>query len=123
LVRGGGAELTMTQNLVVGLWLVLAAVAANLPWLTERWWLVIARPDRWAKPFWLQLIEWGLLYGLITGIGFGLEYKATGAAHGQGWEFYTVTLCLFAVSALPGFIYRYQFRRLLEQAGRVGVQG
>jgi hypothetical protein len=29
-----------------------------------------------------------------------------------------VTLCLFAVSALPGFIYRYQIRRLLEQAGR-----
>jgi hypothetical protein len=29
-----------------------------------------------------------------------------------------VTLCLFAVGALPGFVYRYQLRRLLEQAGR-----
>lgn len=112
----------MTQSLIVGLWLVLAAVAANLPWLTERWLLIIARPDRRAKPFWLRLIEWSLLYGLIIGIGLGLESKAAGAAHEQGWEFYTVTLCLFAVSALPGFIYRYQLRRLLEQAGRTCTQ-
>lgn len=112
----------MTQSLIVGLWLVLAAVAANLPWLTERWLLIIARPDRRAKPFWLRLIEWSLLYGLIIGIGLGLESKAAGATHEQDWEFYTVTLCLFAVSALPGFIYRYQLRRLLEQAGRTCTQ-
>lgn len=113
----------MTQIFVVGWWLVLAAVAANLPWLSERWLLVIARHDRRAKPFWLRLIEWGLLYGLIIGIGLGLEYKATGTAHEQDWEFYTVTLCLFVVSALPGFIYRYQLQRLLEQAKRVRAQG
>jgi len=112
----------MTQTFIVGLWLVLAAVAANLPWLSERWLLVIARSDGWAKSFWLRLVEWGLLYSLVLGIGLGLEYKATGAVHEQGWEFYTVTLCLFAVSALPGFIYRYQLRRLLEKAGRVKTQ-
>lgn len=111
----------MSQSLIVSLWLGLAAVAANLPWLSERWLLIIARPDRWAKPFWFRLIEWGLLYGLIVGIGFGVEYKTTGGGHAQDWEFYTVTLCLFAVSALPGFIYRYQLRRLLEQAGRIGT--
>ena len=108
---------------MIGLWLGLAALAANLPWLSERWLLVIARPDRRAKPFWFRLIEWGLLYGLIAGIGFGFEYKATGTVHPQDWEFYTVTLCLFAVSALPGFIYRYQLRRLLEQAGRAASHG
>lgn len=112
----------MSQSLVIGLWLGLAVVAANLPWLSERWLLVFARTDQRAKPFWLRLIEWGLLYGLITGMGFGFEYKATGVVHAQDWEFYAVTLCLFAVSALPGFIYRYQLRRLLEQAGRVGTQ-
>ena len=113
----------MTQTFVVGLWLVLAAVTANLPWLSERWLLVFARRDRRGKPFWLPLIEWSLLYSLIIGIGLGLEYKATGATHDQDWEFYIVTLCLFAVSALPGFIYRYQLRRLLKQAGRVETQG
>ncbi len=108
----------MPQGAIIGLWLGLAVVAANLPWLSERWLLVIARPDRRAKPFWLRLIEWGLLYGPIAGMGFGFEFKMTGTVHAQDWEFYAVTLCLFAVSALPGFIYRYQLRRLLEQAAR-----
>jgi len=106
------------QGIVIGFWLGLAVVATNLPWLSERWLLVIARRDRRGKPFWLRLIEWGLLYGLIVGMGFGFEYKMTGTVHAQDWEFYAVTLCLFAVGALPGFVFRYQLRRLLEQAGR-----
>jgi hypothetical protein len=113
----------MSQSLMISLWLGLAVVAANLPWLIERWLLVFARPDQRAKPFWLRLIEWGLLYGLIAGMGFAFEYKATGTVHAQDWEFYAVTLCLFAVSALPGFIYRYQFRQLLEQMGRGNSSG
>lgn len=107
----------MPQGIIIGSWLGLAILAANLPWLSERWLLVIACNGR-SKPFWLRLMECGLLYGLVLGMGFGFEYKATGAVHAQDWEFYTVTLCLFAVSALPGFIYRHQLRRLLEQAGR-----
>lgn len=104
-------------GLVVGLWLGLAAVAANLPWLSERWLLVVARQDGRVKPAWFRFVEWGLLYGLLLGLGFGLEYKTMGNVHPQAWEFYTVTLCLFAVSALPGFVYRYQVRRLLGPAG------
>ncbi|MFZ1326841.1 MAG: DUF2818 family protein [Candidatus Contendobacter sp.] len=106
------------QSLWIGLWLVLAAVAANLPWLSERWLLVFARRTGQAKPFGMRLVEWGLLYTLLLGSGFGLEQRLMGAVQTQGWEFYTVTLCLFTVSALPGFIYRYQLRRLLEQASR-----
>lgn len=102
----------------MGLWLGLAVAAANLPWLSERWLFVIARRNGQVKPFWLRLFEWGLLYGLVVGMGFGFEYQAAGTNHVQDWEFYTVTLCLFAVSALPGFVYCYQLRRLLEQAGR-----
>ena len=108
----------MYQPFILGLWLALAVAAANLPWLSERWLFVIARRDGRAKPFWLRLVEWGSLYGLIVGAGFGFEYKTTGTHHAQDWEFYAVTLCLFAVGALPGFVYRYQLRRLLEQAGR-----
>ena len=107
----------MPQGAIIGLWLGLAVVAANLPWLSERWLFVAARGGR-PKPFWLRLVEWGLLYGLALGMGFEFEYKATGTVHPQDWEFYTATLCLFAVSALPGFSYRYQLRRLLEQAAR-----
>lgn len=108
----------MSQGIVAGFWLTLAVLAANLPWLSERWLLMLARRNSPPKPFWLRLIEWGLLYGLVIGIGFGCEYKVTGVVHSQDWEFYTVTLCLFAVSAVPGFLYRYQLQRLLEQAGR-----
>ena len=106
----------MSQGLLVGFWLGLAAMAANLPWLSERW--LFAIPCQRTKPFWLRLVEWGLLYGLVVGIGFGFEYKTTGVLHVQGWEFYVVTLCLFAVSAMPGFIYRHQLRRLLRQSGQ-----
>lgn len=97
---------------------MLAVAAANLPWLSERWLFVIARRDGRSKPIWLRLIEWSCLYGLIVATGFGFEYKVAGTLHAQDWEFYVVTLCLFAVAALPGFIYRYQLRRLLQQAGR-----
>lgn len=107
----------MAQGIVIAVWLGLAIVAANLPWLSERWFLVIARRDRRIKPFWLRLMEWAVLYALVLGLGLGLEQKATGHIHAQAWEFYTVTLCLFAVGALPGFIYRYQLRRVLEQSG------
>lgn len=108
----------MSQQIIVGLWLVLAVIAANLPWLSERWLFVIARQTSQIKPFWFRLIEWSLLYALILVMGFGFEYKVASTIQAQGWEFYTVTLCLFIVGALPGFVYRYQLRRLLAQAGR-----
>lgn len=106
----------MPLGIAVLFWLGVAIVAAGLPWLSERWWLVAVRNDIRPKPFWLRLLEWLLLYGFMLGLGLGLEYKATGAVHVQDWEFYAVTLCLFAVSALPGFAYRHQLRRLLDQA-------
>jgi len=108
----------MSQGIVAGFWLALALLAANLPWLSERWLLMVASRPRQRKPFWLRLVEWGLLYGLILGLGFGFEYKVTGVIQSQDWEFYAVTLCLFAVGAVPGFIYRYQLQHLLEQVGR-----
>lgn len=105
------------QGFIVGVWLVLAIVAANLPLLSERWFFVFT-PSSQLKPFWLRLLEWAILYGLLVGTGFGLEYKITGVHSVQDWEFYVVTLCLFAVAALPGFVYRYQLRRLLESISR-----
>lgn len=108
----------MFQQSIVGLWLALATIAANLPFFSERWLFIFApRADR-AKSFWWRLLEWGILYALIVATGFGFEFKSTGSYSPQDWEFYVVTLCLFVVAALPGFIYRYQVRRLLRQAGR-----
>lgn len=108
----------MPREIVVIFWLGLAAVVANLPWLSERWLFVIARRNGQLKPCWLRLVEWGLLYGLVVSMGFGFERKMTGTNEAQDWEFFAVTLCLFAVAAMPGFIYRYQLRRLLAQKSR-----
>jgi hypothetical protein len=51
-----------------------------------------------------------LLYLLVIGIARGLETMA-GNAFPQGWQFYTVTLCLMLVLAFPGFVWRHLRRR------------
>lgn len=107
----------MAQGIVIAVWLGLAIVAANLPWLSERWFLVIARRDRRIKPFWLRLMEWAVLYALVLGLGLGLEQKATGHIHAQAWEFLYSDFVFVSVGALPSFVYRYQLRRVLEQSG------
>ena len=98
----------------VALILVIAAVAANLPWLSERF-LFVWRPAV-GKKEWMRLLEWLVLYGLVGLIAVGLERKAYGDVHPQSWEFYVVTLCLFLVFALPGFVYRHILSRLLQRS-------
>ncbi|MCG5501723.1 DUF2818 family protein, partial [Ectothiorhodospira lacustris] len=40
-----------------------------------------------------------------------------GTIHTQGWQFYAITLSMFAVFAMPGFIYRHDLRRHLVHRG------
>jgi len=92
-------------------WLVilLAVLAANLPFFSERVFGLL----RWrgtAKPFWLRLLELLALYLLLGLIASALESSA-GNRFRQGWEFYAVTACLFIVLAYPGFVHRYLRRR------------
>lgn len=92
-------------------WLVilLAALAANLPFFTERVFGVL----RWrgtAKPFWLRLLELLALY-LVLGLTAFLLESRLGNRFPQRWEFYAVTACLFIVLAYPGFVHRYLRRR------------
>ena len=92
-------------------WLVilLAALAANLPFLSERVFGLI--PWRGAvKPFWLRLLEMFCLYAAVGLLAFLLESRM-GNRFPQRWEFYAVTGCLFIVLAYPGFVYRYLRRR------------
>jgi len=103
--------------MLITILLVTSIIAANLPWLTERTLLVLA-PMEPAKPVWLRLLEWFILYLILGGIAIGLEIKATGGTHSQDWEFYWVTFFLFMIFALPGFIYRHDLKRLLDRANR-----
>jgi hypothetical protein len=94
------------------IYLLIALVAANLPWLSERIFF-IKRPEG-AKSAWMRLFEWLVLYLVVGVVGLGLERRATGEMHSQDWEFFAVTASVFMVFAIPGFIYRYQLRPFLK---------
>lgn len=84
--------------------LALTFLLANLPWLSQRCFLVF-QCER--KPAWLRFAEWLVLYFVAGGLALLLEQRAMGTIHPQDWEFYAVTLALFLVFAFPGFVYRY----------------
>lgn len=85
--------------------ILLAAFAANLPYLNERLFAVV-RINKQAKPFWMRLLEMIVLYFVILGVARLLEARI-GNVFSQGWEFYAITVCLFIVLAYPGFVFRY----------------
>lgn len=98
--------------------MILAAlVAANLPFINERWLIAgpIAGPQAGPdsprhKPLWGRLIELFILYLLVGLMAVALEHRA-GQISPQGWEFYAVTGTLFLTLAFPGFVYRYLAKR------------
>lgn len=93
----------------------VAFIAANLPWISDRIFGVIAVKSG-KKSAWLMILEWFILYLLIGMVALGIEKKFTSDIYPQGWEFYTSTFCLFLVFALPGFIFRFDLKHLLERS-------
>ena len=98
----------MSQTLQIGVLILLALLAANLPFLNQR--LLVLGPLRQPKSLAWRLLELVLLYFLVGGIGLALEHSA-GQIAPQGWEFYAVTAALFLTLAFPGFVYRYLLKR------------
>lgn len=93
--------------------ILLAVIAANLPFLNDQLFAIIPlknSAERHTKSFWLRLIELIVLYALVGGIAYLLESRI-GNVFAQGWEFYAVTACLFIVLAYPGFVFRYLRKR------------
>lgn len=89
--------------------LLLAILFANLPFLSERLFLVwLPRSGR--KNVGLRVLELVFFYAL-TGAAAYLMESRLGPVHTQRWEFYATTTCLFLVFAYPGFVYRYLWRR------------
>lgn len=98
---------------LTSVWLivVLAVIAANLPFVNERCFAVFAlRRFSFIKPFWLRLLELIILYFVIGATGVFLE-SSSGNRFPQGWEFFAITSFLFLVLAFPGFVFRYLRRR------------
>jgi len=98
----------MNTSALVWTIIVLALVAANLPFLSNR--ALLVRRAAGPKPLALRLLELCLLYGLVGLLAIALEQRV-GRVASQGWEFYAVTACLFLTLAFPGFVYRYLYRR------------
>lgn len=96
------------MNVSLSSWVVilLALLAANLPFINERLFALIPLKSAIVKPGWLRLIELFVLYAVVGGIAFWLESRI-GNTFPQGWQFYAVTGCLFLVFAYPGFVHRY----------------
>ncbi|MBA4264837.1 MAG: DUF2818 domain-containing protein [Comamonadaceae bacterium] len=98
----------MTHHTYVWLVLLAALVAANLPFLNDRWLAVIPRAN--PKTLGMRAAELIVCYLLVGAFGLALE-QYTGQIYPQGWEFYATTGALFLTLAFPGFVYRYLFRR------------
>ncbi len=98
---------------IIIIFLIVAFIAANLPWISERLFGLIAVKSG-KKSVWMSILEWFVLYLLIGMIALGLEKKFTSDIYPQDWEFYASTFCLFLVFALPGFIYRFDLKHLLQ---------
>ena len=95
----------MSQTASVWVVLVVALLAANLPFLNDRLFGAIPLRSQ-PKSLAIRLAELVTMYFVAGGVGLLFERRA-GQIVPQGWEFYAVTGALFIVLAFPGFTWRY----------------
>ena len=97
----------MGQTIPVWLVVMLALLAANLPFVSHRFMAVYRL--RSAKSLPLRLLELVLWYFIAGAVALWLEHRG-GQIAPQGWEFYAITGTLFITFAFPGFVFRYLFK-------------
>jgi hypothetical protein len=97
----------MTQSASVWLVVLLALLAANLPFVSNRLFAVIRLKT--PKNLAARLGELVVFYLLTGAVGLLLE-QHLGQIAPQGWEFYAITGALFITFAFPGFTWRYLFK-------------
>lgn len=111
----------MDSSLAALLVIALALAGANLPFVNERLFGLVAVPGAKAaagepqgqprsKAFALRLLELAVLY-FVVGLAAKLLESRIGSVFVQTWEFYAVTGCMFLVLAFPGFVMRYMRKR------------
>lgn len=98
----------MSHGLEVWLVLLVALVAANLPFISQR--ILIVGPKPAQKRFVWRLVELLLMLAFTLGLGMALEARI-GQVAAQGWQFYAAFACLFITLAFPGFVWRQLRRR------------
>lgn len=100
----------MTQTASIWLVILAALVAANLPFMNERWLIAGPVAASKVKPMWGRLLELLVLYGVVGLLALALE-RRLGQIYPQTWEFYAITATLFVTLAFPGFVWRYLAKR------------
>lgn len=88
--------------------LLAAVIAANLPFVNER--LFVLGPRREVKPVAWRLLELLAYAFAVAVLGRVLESKL-GQATSIRWEFVAVWLAVFLTLAFPGFVWRYLRKR------------
>lgn len=94
----------MGQNESVVAVVLLALLAANWPFLTQRLFGVLRLAS--GKSLFVRLLELIVLYFVIGGVGLMMEQRL-GQIAPQKWEFYAITATAFLTFAFPGFVWRY----------------
>lgn len=102
----------MNEDLARVLIVLIAVLAANLPFVSSRLFGVIKLK---AKTGWIRVIEILIGYAIAGSVGVLIE-ASLGTVHPQRWEFYALTFCLFLVFAFPGFVYRFLWRSPVVRA-------
>jgi hypothetical protein len=90
--------------------LLLAFVAANLPWLSDKVFYTFSLKIGTKNLAWC-LFELLILYFVVGLIAKYTEYVIYGQVSVQNWEFYAVTFSLFLVFSFPGFIYKILWKK------------
>jgi hypothetical protein len=88
--------------------ILLALLAANLPWFSERLFYVLPVQN---KHLGWRLLELVVLYFVLGAVAYFVERSSMGQVAPQGWQFYATTGALFIVFAFPGFVWRYLWRK------------
>lgn len=83
---------------------VVTALAANMPFMNQRIWLV--GPKRTPKTATWHLLELCLNAALVFALGRWLEGHVSQVAPLR-WEFFVIWACVFLTFAFPGFTWRY----------------
>jgi hypothetical protein len=94
----------MGQTESVVIVILLALLAANWPFITQRLFGLIKLSQ--GKSLFIRLLELIALYFVIGGLGLLLEQRL-GQIAPQKWEFYAITATAFITFAFPGFVWRY----------------
>lgn len=88
--------------------LLAALVAANLPFVNER--LFVLGPRQAPKRAAWRLLELLVYAAAVAAVGRAIEAHL-GQSSPMRWEFVAVWLCVFLTLAFPGFVWRYLRRQ------------